>query len=150
MMYNCVINSLSSDGLVKVYNRIGDYHVGDCESGILLLKVILEESVLQTHVELLKENALLANLPMLMACLTHNVSKFNSSVFATTKNLKRNVSSAHDLLHQLVPVYLSCPDNKFLDYITLKQNKFEEWTVVNVDYLMKCAKYKYKKLLDKG
>ena len=110
-----IINILSSDGLAKVYNRSADYHVGDYESGILLLKVILEELGLQTHATILKEKAILANLPMLMARLTHTVSKFNSSVLATTNNLKRNGSSAPDLLHQLFPVYLSCPDNKFHD-----------------------------------
>ena len=112
MMYNCIINSLSIDGLVKVYNRSADYHVGDYESGILLLKVILEELGLH-RVTILKEKLILANLPMLMARLTHTVSKFNSSVLATANNLKRNDSSAPDLLHQLFPVYLLRPDNKF-------------------------------------
>ena len=47
--YDCIINSLLSDGLVKVYNRINDYHVGDYESGILLLKIILDESGLSSQ-----------------------------------------------------------------------------------------------------
>ena len=42
MMYNCIINSLSSDRLVKTYNCSDDYYVGEYESGILLLKVIIE------------------------------------------------------------------------------------------------------------
>ena len=141
-MYNCSINSLSSDGLVKVYNRSDDYHVGEYESGILPLKVIIEESDLQTHATLLKEKAILTKLPALMVRLTHNVSKFNSSLLATMNNLKRNAFLAPNLLYQLFPAYMSCPNSKFHDYITLKQSKFEEGAIMNIDYLMKYTKYK--------
>ena len=112
--------------------------------------MILKESGLQTHAMLLKEKAILANLPALMARITHNMSKFNSLILSATNSLKRNESSAPDLLHQLFQAYLPCPNNKFHDYFTLKQNKFDEGAVMNTYYLIKCAKYKYKTLLDKG
>ena len=91
-MYDCIINILFSDGLVKVYNCSSDYHIGDYESGILLLKVTHDESGLQFHTTVIKEKAVLTNLPKLMAGLTRNVSKFNSQVLTMTQNLKRNDS----------------------------------------------------------
>ena len=107
MMYDFIINSLSSDGLVKIYYCSDNYHVGEDKNGILLFKFTIEESGFQTHTTLLKEKAILAKLPALMDHLTHNVSKFNSSILATTNNLKRNGSSAPEFLYQLFPAYLS-------------------------------------------
>ena len=78
------------------------------------------------------------------------MSKFNWRVISTSLNLKRNGSSAPDLLRQLFPTYLVCPDKQFHNYIVAKQNKFEEGIEMKPDYLMKCARFKYKMLLDKG
>jgi len=119
-MYDYIFNSLFSDGLVKVYNRSNDYHIGDYWGGILLLKFILDKSSLQTHATVMIEKAILANLYELIARLIHNLSKFNSVVISTINNLKRNRSSVPNLLHQLLPTYLLWLYNKFHDYITLK------------------------------
>ena len=88
MLYDCIINSLLSEGVVKVYNRSQDYHIVDYESGILLIKVILDESGLQTYATVMKEKSVLENLPELMVWLTHNMSKFNSQVLTTIQSLK--------------------------------------------------------------
>ena len=85
-----------------------------------------------------------------MLRLAHNVSKFNARVVLISLKLRRNGSSALDLLHQLFSAYLVCPDKRFHDYIVAKQNKFEEGLEMKPDYLMKCARFKYKTLLDKG
>ena len=77
------------------------------------------------------------------------MSKFNSYVISTINNLKKNGSLASDLLQQFFPAYLSYPENKFHDYITLKHNKFEEGALMKANYLMKCTNYNYKTLLDK-
>ena len=44
MLYKCIISSLSSDGLFKVSNCSEDYYWGDWESGVLIIKVVLDES----------------------------------------------------------------------------------------------------------
>ena len=75
MIYDCIINSISSDAFAKVYNRSSNYHVGYYESVIILLKIVLYGSVLQTHARVMKEKNALINLPELMVWLTHNVSK---------------------------------------------------------------------------
>ena len=98
----------------------------------------------------MKEKLVLVNLPELMHRLTHNVSKFNSRVISTSLSLKRNCSSDPDLLHQLFPAYLVCLAKMFHGYIVAKQSKFEEGIEMKPDYLMKCARFKYKMLLDKG
>jgi len=78
------INSISSDRLVKIYNRSQEYRVGDYESGILLIKVILDKSGLQIQATVIKEKTDLASIPEIMVQLTHNVRKFSSQALTTT------------------------------------------------------------------
>ena len=87
----------------------------------------------------MKEKTILASLSELMMRLFHNVSKLNSQVFTVKTSLKRNRSSAPDLLHQLLHAYLARPDVVFHAYITLKQNSFNEGMVYKPDYLMQWA-----------
>ena len=81
MLFKAVINSLSSDGKCKIYNRSKDFHTLGEESGVLLIKTILDKSGLQTNAAVMKEKAVLGNLPEFMQRLTHNVSKFSSRSF---------------------------------------------------------------------
>ena len=66
MLFEAVINSLSSDGKCKIYNRSEDFHTLGEDSGILLIKTVLDESGLQTNATVMKEKAVLANLAELM------------------------------------------------------------------------------------
>ena len=63
MLYNYIISSLSSEGLVKVSNIYKDYHWREWESGVLLIKVVLDESGIQINATVMKEKAILASLP---------------------------------------------------------------------------------------
>ena len=107
ILYDCIISILYSDGLVKVPNRSEDYHWEEWESGVLLIKLVLDESELQINATVMKENDILVSLPELMMRLGHNVSKFNSQVLTVTRSLKRNGSPAPYLLHQLFSDYLA-------------------------------------------
>ena len=149
MLFESVINSLSSNGKCKMYNRSKDFHILGEESGVMLIKTILDESGLQIHATVMEEKGVLANLPEIMLRLIHNVSKFNARVMMTMLNLRRNGSSAPDLLYQLFPAYLVCPDKQFHNYIRAKQDLFEEVRALKPNYLMRCARFKYKTLLDK-
>ena len=150
MVWSCALDSLSSVEQVKIYARSEEYKVLGTESGVLLLKVILLESGLQTNATIIKHKDELANLPALMGKLSHNVEKFNSSVLAIVLALKRKGATAPDLLHQLVPAYLHCPDKNFAIYVGSKRDKFEEGGHMTALNLMRDCLYKYKTLVDRG
>ena len=78
------------------------------------------------------------------------MSKLNAQVLQVTRSLKRNGSSAPDLLHQNFPAYLVCSDVRFNAYIALKQNSFEEGMTYKPNYLIRCARYKYHTLKERG
>ena len=80
MLFKCIINSISLEGKVKFCNRSKEYHVGDNESGLLLSKVILDKSGLKTYATVMKQKAVLFNLPEIIMRLIHNVSKMNSHI----------------------------------------------------------------------
>ena len=44
MLFNCIVNSITSDGLVKIYSKYNDFTTAWYNNWILLLKVVLEES----------------------------------------------------------------------------------------------------------
>ena len=98
----------------------------------------------------MKDKSILDNLPKLVVWFAHNVSKFNAQVLSVTRSLKRNGSSAPDLLHQLFLASLTCLDAKSNAYIILKQNSFEESLIFKLEYLMRCARYRYCTLVERG
>ena len=55
MLFECAINSISFEGKVKAYNRLHEYHVNDTESGMLLVKVVLDKSGTKDHAIAMKK-----------------------------------------------------------------------------------------------
>ena len=111
---------------MKIYSRTEDFQVQGTEIGVMLLKTILVESGMQTSATILKLKDKLANLPIIMGKLAHNIEKFNSHVLGIIISLKRKGATAPDLLLQLFPAYLSCPDKQFGSYIGEKRDRYEE------------------------
>ena len=83
MLFSCAQDSLSSEGIAKIYARQSDYHVNGVESGLLLVKVILEELGLRTNATVAKYKRKLQCLPELMLTLRHDVIKFNQQHWKT-------------------------------------------------------------------
>ena len=99
MLFSCILNSLSAEGADKVYNISEDFHYNRQESGILLAKVVLEESGLQTSATIMTIKGELQDLPNIMASLRHNVEKINQSILRGIINLKRVGSDVLELIH---------------------------------------------------
>ena len=114
------------------------------------MKVVLEEAGLNANAKIMVDKKELSNLPVLMTKVEHNVLTFNTQVEMLVLSLKRNGAEAPDLLYQLFPAYLSCPDKKFTEYMGTKQNNFEEGKKTTATELMSLAKFRYKILVDRG
>ena len=110
LLFNYIVNSLTSDGLAKIYSKYDDFIAAGYNSGIILLKVALEEVGLKTNAKIMVDKEKLSNLLVLMAKLNHNVLKFNTQIEMLVLSLKRNGAEAPNLLYQLFQDYLSCPD----------------------------------------
>lgn len=56
MVFSCALDSLSMEGQIKVDNIGAKYNTLGTNNGVLILKVILIESVLQTNMAIIKCN----------------------------------------------------------------------------------------------
>ena len=156
MLYECIRNTLSKEALLRVFakrdvfelpNNIGGLHT----SGVMFLKVVLDESSLASSATVMKLKTELTQLPELFASHKWNVAKFNEAVEALEQSLTQYGESAPDLLHQLLPAYLDCPEPKFRTYIEQKKNSHEDESVLlTARSLMAFAKSKYSIQKDQG
>ena len=143
MLFSAVTRSLSKDGLMRVFHRAEDYTVNGKESGVLAVKTVLDESSLTTNVTVMTLKNELTELKEIIQRMKWNILKFNEKVNMIVLNLTQQGAEAQDLVHQLLPAYLTCPDKQFTAYIQTKKNSFEDGINLTAKSLMNSAKHKY-------
>jgi len=143
MLFSAVKDSLSKNGLTRVFQRQEDFTVHGKESGVLVVKTVLDESGLTTNVTVMALKRELTELKEIIERMKWNILKFNGKVNMIVLQLTQQGSEAQDLVHQLLPAYLTCPDKQFRAYIQTKKNSFEDGTNLTAKSLMNSAKHKY-------
>ena len=88
MLFESTLKSLSTAGRMKIYTRYKKIHVDEMESGVLLLKIVLEEAGLKINAKIISVKLELANLTPVISQFSYNIIKFNSHVYATIQSLK--------------------------------------------------------------
>ena len=149
-LYRCLMASLSKDGKKKILVWEDQYTINSLGSGNLLLKIIVRESHLDTNATSTSIRTKLTELDTYLPTIGHDITKFNTYVKLLVDGLRSRGETTTDLLTNLFKGYLSCSDRDFCDYITRKQDAWEEGTDIQPDRLMKQAADKYKTLLQKG
>ena len=149
-LYRCLMASLSKDGKRKILVWEDQYTINGLGSGNLLLKIIVRESHLDTNATSTSIRTKLTELDTYLPTIGHDIIKFNTYVKLLVDGLRSRGETTTDLLTNLFKGYLACSDRDFCDYITRKQDAWEEGTDIQPDRLMKHAADKYKTLLQKG
>ena len=155
MVYECIRKTLSQDALLRAFKKKDLFELsnptGTHTSGVLFLKVVLDESSLTSNATIMKFKKELNRLPELFASHKWDVPKFNEAVTSVEQSLTQYELGAPDLLHQLLPAYLECPEQKFRQYIEQKKNAHEDGTMVlTATSLMDFAQAKYLTQKDQG
>jgi hypothetical protein len=145
MFQSCLMASLSTVGRNKVTTRAKDYTTDDGRpSGLLLFKVIIQESTIDTNATTSAIRDELANLDTKIGELGYDIKKFNNHVRTQEEALAARGATTHDLTTHLFKAYQEVPDTKFQEYIAQKQNDSEEaLEELKPDKLMKWAELKY-------
>lgn len=99
MLFNCLLNSLSKEGHQKVSVWKDEYYVNDRCSGPLLLKVILQESHIDTNATSTAIRDKLGALDLYMASVGHDITKFNAYVKSLVAQLLARGQTSTDLKH---------------------------------------------------
>jgi len=146
ILYNCLMNSLSSEGKQKVLVWKSKYKVREMVSGNLLLKVIITESHLDTNATTSSIRHQLSSLDEYISTIGNDITKFNGHVKRLVLALKSRGQTTEDLLTNLFKAYLEVPDKAFKSYLQRKKESYEDGDDVTPDSLMKAADNKYKML----
>lgn len=144
-LYHCLYNSLSKAGRDKVSLRHAEYTVNSIRSGLLLLKVIIQASTIDTNATTSAIRMALASLDEYMPSVGDDITKFNQYVAAQVELLKARGRETHDLTVNLFKAYATVKDSKFREYIALKESEYEENNEdLPAEKLMELAENKFK------
>ena len=137
-LHLCLINSLTQDGKDKVYLWSDQFILNGRESGILLLKIIIRDSHLDTNATRNSIRTQLSNLDEYITTIGCDIIKFNEHVKCLLEQLNsRNLFKA----------YVSVKDARFVDYITERLSRYEEGEHMEADQLMTLTANKYKNMM---
>lgn len=150
----CINNSLSKQGQQKISAHVSEWKVEVPSTGavrsswILLLKVIIRESYIDTNAtsRILREK--LSSLPHYLKTFNNDITALNSFVLVTLQQLTARGETTSDLVSNLFKGYLSAKDPTFVSYIMNKQEKYDEGTSFTHLELMNLAANKYKVLVE--
>ena len=146
-LHLCLMNSLTQAGKDKVRLWSDQVILNGRESGILLLKVIIRESHLDTNATMNSIRTQLSNLDEYITTIRCNIIKFNKHVKCLIEQLNAHGSETQDLLNYLFKAYVSVKDVRFVDYINEKLSQYEEGELMEADQLMTLTANKCKNMM---
>lgn len=156
-LFTCLMASLTKEAQNTINLKKTDFTVGSEHSGILLLKVIISKSQVDTRSTInLLMGKLTTGMADIMASHSNNITVFNAEVNETLQKLQsRGKSGANelDLIPQLFRTYMSCctSDTPFYRYIEGLENKHNDRDItLTTKMLMDKAETKYEELKDKA
>ena len=146
-LHLCLMNSLTQAGKDKVHLWSDQFILNGRESGILLLKIIIRESHLDTNATMISIRTQLSNLDEYITTIGCDIIKFNEHVKRLLEQLNAGGGETHDLLTNLLKTYISVKDARFMDYVNEKLSRYEEGEPMEADQLMTLTANKYKNMM---
>jgi hypothetical protein len=156
-MYNCITNSLSKAGHLKILAEQDKYYVEDPNnannkrpSGPLLFKLLMQKAVIDTRAtaSLLRKN--LSSLDTHMSVVKSNIEEFNKYVKINYEGLKARGERCDDLMINLFKGYDCASDREFVRYIKQKKDDYNDGADMEPEQLMTLALNKYEDLVKDG
>ena len=146
-LHLCLINSLTQAG--KDTDRLcsDQFILNRRVSGILLLKIIIRESHLDTNATTNSIRTQLSNLDEYIKTIGCDIVKSNEHLKCLLEQLNARGGETHDLLTNLFKAYVSFKDARFLDYINEVLSRYEEGEPMEADQLMTLTANKYKNMI---
>ena len=149
-LHLCLMNSLTQARKDKVRLWSDQFILNGRESGILLLKVIIRESHLDTNATTNSIRTQLSNLDEYITTIGCDIIKFNEHVKCLLEQLNTHGRETQDLLTNLFKAYVSVKNVCFVDYINEKLSRYEEGELMEADQLMTLTANKYKNMMIKN
>ena len=135
-LHLCLMNSLTQAGKDNVRLWSDQFILNGRESGILLLKIIIRESHLDTNATTNSIRTQLSNLDEYITTIECDIIKFNKHGKRLLEQLKAHSGETHDLLTNLFKAYISIKYARFVNYVNEKLSRYKEGEPMEVDQLM--------------
>jgi hypothetical protein len=142
--------TLTKEAKSRIVLQKDQYNVNDIPSGVLLLRLVIQESSIDTNATTRFLREQLSSLNNLMTEKESNVIEFNESVRGLLDSLASRGETTQDLLSNLFKGYEAASDEQFVKYILKKQDDYDEGSDITPDKLMLLAAQKYRTLLQAG
>jgi hypothetical protein len=149
-LYQCLMNSISSEAKAKVMIWKEQYYTNGYPSGATLLKVIIRESHIDTRATVRHIRGKLSALDLYIPTIGYDIVKFNTYVKDLMDSLYARGETTQDLLANVFKAYKAASDRNFVEYIRKKEDQYDEGEDINVDMLMLQASNKYKTMVQQG
>ena len=146
-MYECIKNSLTTEGYDRVKTHVAQYQVHGFDSGVAFLKVVIRESHIDTKSTTRNLRKQLTNLHGYMVSVGYDITKFNEHVSSLVDKLAARGEVTDDLLTSLFDAYEGVTDLTFKQYMATKQDQHDEGAAITPATLMHLADNKYKTLI---
>ena len=143
MLYECPMNSLCKESKDTATTSKDEYFLEDKLSDSSLLKLIIQESHIDTNATADNTRKKLSSLDTYMPTIDHNIRNLVQALAARGH-------STTDLLTNLFKVYMTLPDKRFKAYINGKLERHEEGMTITRLQLMPWAKMRYEILFEKN
>lgn len=149
MLYKCIMDSMSRSGRNKITGFRDQYTINGTPIGILVLKVVVRESYIDTNATTTFIRTQLSSLDEYLPLIDYDIGKFNLHVQALIEALNARGETTSDLLTNLFKGYLAAKDEKFVKYIEKKEEYYDEGNNLGANELMSLAKTKWSILKQK-
>ena len=134
--------------------RLEDHTVRDEFSGVLLLKVILSESLVETKSTINRlQSKLTAGFPAIMSRHGNNVKSFNKKINEIQKRLSLYGKRPEEILPQLFSTYNSSEtEGLFVRYMEQLENPYNNghMAIAGDTHVMKLDETKYEEMVEKS
>ena len=109
-LFHCLTNYMTEAAHLKIVAELEKYMEGDTSVGVLLLKLIMQKTFIETRSTFtyLREN--LANLETYMSTVNSDIEKFNQYVKVNVDGLKSRGEKMYDLMINLLKEYQVASD----------------------------------------
>ena len=157
MMKHYIMNSLTKQAKARIVLKKNEYTINGEVSGVLLLRIIIQLTSIDTNATTRFLRNQLSTLPLLMDEVDSNIISFNEAVQGIINNLEVRGETTQDLMANLFHGYNAASDKVFIKYIEDIQGEYDEETAeteekdrLTPDKLMMRATQKYRTMVQGG
>jgi hypothetical protein len=151
LMAKAIMASLTKAAYERVSLQKKSYTTSNGELiGAKLLKVIIAETHQDTNATTKHIREKLRDLHQYIVKVDSDIVKFNQHVNLLIEGLAAWGETTQDLLTDLFKAYKQASDNKFVEYIELKESDYEDGKSISPESLMILAQNKFQTKIENG